>query len=82
MTLWILFGIEPETFAIWSHSTISSENIVWMSDVEASWSHISVLKTKWCMDSHYKIVRDNILSFSSIFKEDGVTQNIENYILV
>jgi len=54
---------------------VIDEDVVWMSDPEASWGLISIQKTPGSLSLNDQIVFDVVVSLNGIFNEDGVTFN-------
>jgi hypothetical protein len=67
--------IVPETISIRTSGSIINEDIVWMSNPEASRSLIRVQKTPRSLCLHNQITFDIVVGFNSIFNKDGVTFN-------
>jgi hypothetical protein len=61
---------------------VSSEDVIRMSDPEASWCHVSVKKTERSMNLDNEIVLDQVLCLCCIFNKEGVSHCVVSEVLL
>lgn len=61
---------------------ITYEDVVRISNPITSRSLISIQKTPGCFSAYCQVIFENILSFNSIFDEEGMAQCLINYIVL
>jgi len=73
--------IEPISIGISASNSIVGENVVWMSNPEATWALVSVEQTHRLLDLDRQVVIVNVLRLSGIFNEEGVAHRIKRHIV-
>lgn len=73
--------IEPISIGISASNSIVGENVVWVSNPEATWALVSVEQTHRLLDLNRQVVIVNVLGLSCIFNEEGVAHCIKRHIV-
>jgi len=77
----MLLHIEPISIGISARNSIVGENVVWVSNPEATWALVSVEQTHRLLDLDRQVVVINVLGLSCIFNEEGVAHCIKCHIV-
>jgi hypothetical protein len=77
----MLLHIEPISIGISASNSIVGENVVWVSNPEATWALVSVEQTHRLLDLDRQVVIVNVLGLSCIFNEEGVAHRIKRHIV-
>lgn len=77
----MLLHIEPISIGISSSNCVVGENIVWVSNPEATWALISVEQTHRLLDLDCQVVVINVLGLCGIFYKESVAHRIKRYIV-